>query len=62
MNPMNRASIANYEGLLADVVDVIADARRSAARMVNTAMTTTYWLIGRRIIEEEQRGSARADY
>jgi predicted nuclease of restriction endonuclease-like (RecB) superfamily len=62
MNSANKPSIADYEGLLADVVDVIADARRAAARMVNTAMTTTYWLIGRRIIEEEQRGSARADY
>lgn len=62
MNPAKRSSIANYEGLLADVVDVIADARRAAARVVNAAMTTTYWFIGRRIIEEEQRGSARADY
>jgi hypothetical protein len=62
MNPAKRSSIANYEGLLADVVDVIADARRAAARVVNATMTTTYWFIGRRIIEEEQRGSARADY
>lgn len=62
MNPAMRSSIANYEGLLADVVDVIVDARRAAARMVNAAMTTTYWFVGRRIIEEEQRGSARADY
>jgi len=30
--------------------------------MVNSAMTATYWLIGRRIVEEEQRGVARADY
>jgi hypothetical protein len=62
MNPAKRSSIANYEGLLADVVDVIANARRAAARVVNSTMTTTYWFIRRRIIEEEQRGSARADY
>jgi hypothetical protein len=62
MNPAKRSSVVNYETLLADVVDVIVDARRAAARTVNAAMTTTYWFIGRRIIEEEQRGSARADY
>lgn len=62
MNPAKKASIASYESLLADVVDFISDARRAAARMVNAAMTTTYWLVGRRIIEEEQRGSTRADY
>lgn len=62
MNSAKRSSIANYEGLLTDVVDVIADARRAAARVVNAAMSTAYRLIGRRIIEEEQRGTARADY
>ena len=55
-------SEGDYAGLLADVAHVIDDARRTAARMVNTAMTATYWLIGRRIVEEEQRGEARADY
>ena len=62
MNPAKRPSIANYEDLLADVAEVIVNARRAAARTVNTVMTTTYWFIGRRIIEEEQRGSVRADY
>ena len=62
MNSENRFSLAEYEGLLTDVVHVIDEARRAAARTVNAAMTTTYWLIGRRIVEEEQRGTARADY
>jgi predicted nuclease of restriction endonuclease-like (RecB) superfamily len=62
MNPANRFSVADYEGLLTDVVHVIDEARRAAARTVNAAMTATYWLIGRRIVEEEQRGTARADY
>jgi predicted nuclease of restriction endonuclease-like (RecB) superfamily len=60
MNPAKRPP--DYEGLLADVVRVIDEAKCTAARTVNAAMTTTYWLIGRRIIEEEQRGTARADY
>lgn len=62
MNSAGRVSVSNYDCLLADVVHVIDAARRSAARAVNAAMTTTYWLIGRRIIEEEQRGAVRADY
>ena len=61
-SPKKRVSLPDYEGLLADVVHVIDKARRAAARTVNAAMTTTYWLIGRRVVEEEQRGSARADY
>jgi predicted nuclease of restriction endonuclease-like (RecB) superfamily len=62
MNPTKRVSLTEYEGLLTDVVHVIDEARRAAARTVNAAMTTTYWLIGRRVVEEEQRGTARADY
>ena len=62
MNSTKRDSLADYDGLLADVVQVIDEARRAAARAVNAAMTATYWLIGRRVVEEEQRGAARADY
>lgn len=41
---------------------MIEAARRTAARSVNAVMTVTYWLIGRRIIEQEQQGAARAGY
>jgi len=34
----------------------------SAARSANFIMTAAYWLIGRRIIEFEQKGLERADY
>jgi uncharacterized protein DUF1016 len=61
MNPTKQVA-SEYEGLLADVVHVIDAARHAAARTVNAAMTTTYWLVGRRVVEEEQRGTARADY
>jgi hypothetical protein len=43
---------------MADVVHIIDEARRATARAVNAVMTTTYWLIGRRIVEQEQLGSA----
>lgn len=54
--------LASYRELLADVVRVIEDARRAAARSVNAVMTATYWLVGRRVVEEEQGGEARASY
>ncbi len=56
------APLPGYDGLLADVVRVIEDARRTAARSVNTVMTTTYWLVGRRVVEQEQHGETRAGY
>ena len=35
---------------------LLETARRTAARAVNAVMTATYWEIGRRIVEVEQRG------
>lgn len=51
-----------YEAMLADVVDLIDGGRRAVVRTSNAFMTMTYWAVGRRIVEEEQRGKARADY
>jgi predicted nuclease of restriction endonuclease-like (RecB) superfamily len=48
--------------LLVDVVALIEAGRGAAARSVNAVMTTTYWLIGRAIVEREQRGVVRAGY
>ena len=44
-------------------IKCIIDAGRTTAyAAVNTAMITTYWNIGRRIVEEEQHGKERAEY
>jgi predicted nuclease of restriction endonuclease-like (RecB) superfamily len=51
-----------YRDVLAGVVDLLESARHAAARSVNAAMTATYWEIGRRIVEFEQRGRKRAGY
>lgn len=53
---------ADYDVLLTEVARVIEEARRSAARSVNAVMTATYWLVGRRIVEQEQGGQSRAGY
>lgn len=53
-------TLAGYDVVLADVVRVIEEARRAAARSVNAVMAATYWLVGRRVVEQEQGGQARA--
>lgn len=51
-----------YAGIHSDIVALIETARRAAARSINALMTATYWEIGRRIVEFEQRGQERAAY
>ena len=48
--------------LFARVVDIIEAARGHVALSVNTAMVQAYWLVGREIVEVEQRGEKRAGY
>jgi len=51
-----------YSTLITDLASLIEQGRRIAVRYVNTALVTTYWLIGRRIVEYEQKGKERAEY
>ena len=51
-----------YDSILSSVVELLEQSRRLAARSVNALMTATYWEIGRRIVEVEQRGAKRAEY
>jgi predicted nuclease of restriction endonuclease-like (RecB) superfamily len=44
------------------VADILRAARANAYRAVNFAMVEAYWDVGRMIVEEEQRGSSRAEY
>jgi len=52
----------SYGELLSGVVRVIEQARLTAVRSVNVVLTSTYWLVGQRIVEHEQSGSERAGY
>ena len=45
-----------------DIRQILQDARKRAYSAVNHAMVEAYWQIGRRIVEEEQSGKARAEY
>ncbi|NMO17375.1 DUF1016 domain-containing protein [Pyxidicoccus fallax] len=51
-----------YDSVLADAVRLVEAARHAASRSVNVVMTATYWALGRRIVEQEQHGAARAGY
>ena len=55
-------SASSYAVLVDSIGELLAAARHSAARTVNALMTATYWEIGRRIVEFEQRGKKRAGY
>ncbi|OIO01960.1 DUF1016 domain-containing protein [Candidatus Desantisbacteria bacterium CG_4_10_14_0_8_um_filter_48_22] len=52
----------NYSRLVAELASLIEQGRRVAVRYVNTALVATYWLMGRRIVEYEQKGKERAEY
>ncbi len=53
---------AGYAGVHSGIVELLEAARHAAARKVNALMTASYWEIGRRIVEAEQRGRRRAGY
>jgi len=48
--------------LFGRVVSILEQARRNVVRSVNSEMVAAYWLIGREIVEEIQRGEGQADY
>ena len=51
-----------YGQILGDIAGLISAARNAASRSVNCVITASYWLIGRRIVEFEQKGETRASY
>lgn len=48
--------------LTREILEIVRHARAGAYRAVNAAMVEAYWQIGRRIVEVEQQGRARAGY
>lgn len=54
--------IQEVNTLYNEVREIIATARQNAVRSVDFSRVQMYWQIGRRILEEEQKGKERADY
>jgi len=52
----------NPPSYIAEIKQIIISARNKAHTAINSAMIEAYWLIGKRIVEEEQKGKERAEY
>lgn len=58
----SKVTTNGYTSLIDDIGKLLEQSRRQAARAINSLLTATYWEIGRRIVEFEQGGEARAEY
>lgn len=56
---LNIGETTNY---INDISNILYAARKYVANSVNTAMVQAYWLIGKRIVTQEQNGNGRAEY
>lgn len=52
----------SYNKFLADIANIISQARNRIAHEINNTQTVAYWHIGRMIVEYEQQGRMRAVY
>lgn len=59
---MTKAIDGEYQKILGDITQAVEHARLAAVRTVNSTITSTYWQIGRRIVDYEQAGERRATY
>ena len=57
-----RTRTKSFDALLADVRQIIDSGLQQAYQSVNQTILNTYWLVGRRIVEDEQHGNRRAEY
>ena len=48
--------------IIVDIQNILNKARKQAYQRIHVAMVQAYWLIGKRIVEEDQQGNARATY
>ena len=59
---MKNIQIHNSKDIIADIKQIIEKAKQQAYSSINSLMIKSNWLVGRRIVEEEQGGSVRAEY
>jgi hypothetical protein len=56
------ALVKGYDALVGVISQVLDAGRSQAAWTLNSIVSAAYWEVGRRIVEFEQAGRARADY
>jgi predicted nuclease of restriction endonuclease-like (RecB) superfamily len=54
--------LSKQEIYVSEIKQILQQARLKTYAVINSAMVDAYWLIGRRIVEEEQNGQNRAEY
>lgn len=59
---MNRPPQNIENSFYAEIGTLLEKSRKSAYKAVNSIMVQTYWQIGKRIVEQEQKGADRAWY
>ena len=59
---MNKIQSIYGKDFLTEIRHIVDAARQKAYSAINSAMVEAYWQIGKRIVEQEQRGKDRADY
>ncbi len=52
----------NYSNLVESIGQLLSTARKQVSRVVNEILLSTYWEIGKIIVEYEQSGKDRAEY
>ncbi len=57
-----KLKLSSKESYIIEIKAILSQARQNAYRAINSAMVHAYWLIGKRIVEEEQDGKERATY
>jgi len=62
MNKESTLQLAIREQFVSDVRLIIQQAQQNAVRSVDFCRVQMYWKLGKRILEEEQHGKARAEY
>ena len=54
--------VYNTTDFIADIKQIIEQARKQLYSSINIVMIQSHWFVGKRIVEEEQGGATRAEY
>ena len=57
-----KESKKDYDTLISPIGYALGEARKRAYMQVNQILVKTYWQIGKKIVDYEQKGKIRADY
>jgi predicted nuclease of restriction endonuclease-like (RecB) superfamily len=59
---MSEQKLSQYQILIAQISDILEQARNQVVRQINTTIIQTYRNIGKYLVEYEQKGAERAEY